>query len=366
MNEQPSADSSASWGSEPWCWVPVRLDLSADVFPEDSVPYVDSFGEEADRVLGLLRDYDVPALYTAGDDDLQLMLPVHVEQDSTRVAHADAEGHLTLGPELDALLEAILEDPELEEATWTRDEGPSHPVTAVAILRGRLQDVPRWMKKAGANGWFDAASASDSPWVVVASEDYDSLLQVVDACGCQAVVLDTDGSRRAMTFLDAQAEPLVLSWGPVRETVTSYPPNSPAGILQTGGAAAGSDESSELVRVTAVAELGQRFGLDQATGRRLSQYSRDSLGKYGPESVLQLLGYPDLPAKILDGRKVLRTEENYRRFLGEDSEDLGLARPRPTAQQVGEGLRRALGRHGLTVAAVAGAGLSAWALRHRR
>lgn len=361
--------TSAQTGASPaWQWVPVRLDLHRGLIetePGEPAPAAATPAQDRERILALIRERAVPALYTAAETGLQLMVPVRVSEHRAFVARASAEGELSVGEDLDALMEQILEVPGLEYASWqTGGERTEHP-EAVAMLRTRRAVLPLLISRISAHGWFDVAAA-DQDWELVAAQDYEELLELVDATDVDAVVLDTDGEHRALTFCPAGSEPITLEWGPVRDAVTDYPEGSPAELLQAEATGRREAALHEAARVAGVATLAEAYALDPVGRRRLEQYARDANGRYAPESVLQLLGLPDLAAKVLDGRRVLAQRPDHERLRYEGVGRAYWTASQDTARRAGLRAADEARRNPWAVAAALGIGLGAWALRRRR
>lgn len=367
-------ENRAAAGSEAaaaWQWVPVRLDLHRGLIEDaegGAVP-ADWIGEaDRDRILGLIRSQSVPALYTAGEHSLQLMVPVRVEHDGAHVARADASGELTVGTDLDALMEHILEVPGLEYASWQTGSAPGDEPRAVALFRAPLSRLHVPMAQAGPGAVFETASAG-SGWTLVRAADYEQLLALVDAVAVRAVVLDTDGEHRALTVVpgtdEVTDEPITLEWGPVRDAVGEYPQNSPAGRLQAEGTGSESAAHHEAARLAGVAALVGALGLDRVSATRLDRYSQDTNGRYATESVLQLLGWPDVAAKVLDGRKRLADQPDYAVVRPEGIPQAWASAGRAGARESSRQAVAAVRRNPWAVAAGAGAGLAAWLLRRR-
>ncbi|MFI8595981.1 hypothetical protein ACIGDM_01550 [Rothia koreensis] len=366
MTDDRRTPRTPDQGGITWQWVPVRLDLHRRLTetPEGGV-VVTSAGAEAERerILKLIREQSVPALYTTGDHNLRLMVPVHIQGEVTHVARADASGELSLGGELGEFMETILAFPGLEYASWQTGDGLSHAPSAVAMFEGSARSVRHALGSVRPQGWFEMAPSGDR-WIVVTCEFYEDLLALVDELPRRAVVLDTDGEHRAATFCPSVGEPVSLAWGPVRGAVATYPSDSPAGALQSEIAGQEEAEVREAARTRAVENLTEAFGLDDVGARRLEKYAADDNGRYAPESVLQLLGLSDLPAKVIDGRKSLSDQPGYEKFdPSTESEDA----PDPVSDlHASVRLSETVRRGGWALATAAGVGLGAWILRRKR
>jgi hypothetical protein len=351
-----------------WQWVPVRLDLHQRL-TESAEGEVTAAGQdpaaEREHILRLLREESVPALYSSGEQNLQLMVPVHVQGELTLVARASLDGQLSLGSELNDVMEAILAYPGLEYASWQTGPGVPENPTAVATIEADRARLARWLSRAGFSGRIEVADAGRG-WTLVSAETYPALLEVVDAAAARAVVLDTDGEHRAATYCPVQGEPVSLEWGPIRDAVTSYPVDSPADVLQAQVGGQSPSRLRDAARVAGVAALTDAFGLDAVGSRRLERYARDASGRYAPESALQLLGVPDIAAKVIDGRKLFADQPGHERlaFSPRRPGTAGEALP-----AVREAAGRALGaarRNPWTVVAAAGLGVGAWIARRKR
>lgn len=366
MTSQRPADKAPEPGGISWQWVPVRLDLHRQLSETtDGGVVVTGAGVDAERerILKLIREQAVPALYTMGEHNLRLMVPVHIRNEVTHVARADENGGLSLGGELGEFMETILAFPGLEYASWQTGDGISGNPSAVGMFEASSRQVQRAVAHAGPEGWMDLAPAGDR-WVIVTSEHYEDLLALVDELPHRAVVLDTDGEHRAATFCPTVGDPLTLSWGPVRGAVVTYPSDSPAGALQSEIAGQEEIDVRDAARSQAVENLTEAFGLDDVGARRLAQYAADDHGRFAPESVLQLLGLSDMPAKIIDGRKAMSDQPGYERIEPQGqtmTADQG-REALEAAQQMGAAARRS----GWVLAAAAGAGIGAWLLRRKR
>lgn len=367
MTDEHRTDRMPHQDGISWQWVPVRLDLHRHLTetPEGGVVVAGAGADaERERILKLIREQSVPALYTTGDHNLRLMVPVHIRGDITHVARADDQGRLSLGGELGEFMESILAFPGLEYASWQTGDGISHAPSAVAMFEASVRSVRQAIRSLRPQGWFEVATSGED-WVVVTCELYEDLLGLVDELPRRAVVLDTDGEHRAATFCPTIGEPITLSWGPVRGAVFTFPSDSPAGALQSEIAGQEEIEVRDAARTRAVENLTEAFGLDDVGSRRLAQYAADDHGRFAPESVLQLLGLSDLPAKIIDGRKSMADQDGFGRLDPTDEPGGSVqdhASDLRSAVHLGESLRK----NGWAVAAAAGVGLGAWILRRRK
>ncbi|WP_085529421.1 hypothetical protein [Kocuria massiliensis] len=366
MTEQRPTHPTPEPGGISWQWVPVRLDLHRQLreTSEGGVVVTGSgVDAERERILAVIREQSVPALYTVGDHNLRLMVPVHIRDEITHVARADENGELSLGGELGEFMETILAFPGLEYASWQTGDGITGAPSAVAMFEASHRQVQRAIVQSKPEGWIERASAGDR-WVIVTSERYEDLLSIVDELPHRAVVLDTDGEHRAATFCPTVGDPVTLAWGPVRGAVFTYPTNSPAGALQSEIAGQEEREVRDAARTQAVKNLTEAFGLDDVGARRLSRYAADDHGRFAPESVLQLLGLTDMPAKIIDGRKAMADQPDYERVEAH-GRALNLDDGRAAlhaAQELGATARRS----GWALAAATGVGIGAWLLRRKR
>lgn len=288
-----------------WQWVPVRLDLHRRLTEQaDGAVSVDPSGGPAEQesILRVLREQSVPAVYSAAERTIDLMLPVTGPGADPRVARADAEGRLTLGAGLEDFMEELLAFPGLEYASWQTGPSPQAAPTAVAEVRLPVSALRRRLLRTRRRGPVQLAAPA-AGWSLAAGTDYEDLVELLDAVDAPAVLLDTDGEHRALTVLGQDADPVTLEWGPVRTSVATYPEDSPAGRLQAQVSGLASQPRRDAARRGAVAALAERFRLDAPSARRLAGYAEDATGRYAPESVLQLLGLPEDAAKILDGRR---------------------------------------------------------------
>lgn len=353
-----------------WQWVPVRLDLHQRL-TESADGEVTAAGQDAEaereNILRLLREESVPALYTSGEQNLQLMLPVHVEGGMTLVARASLDGQLSLGGELNEVMEAILAYPGLEYASWQTGAGAPENPTAIATIEADRARLARWLSRSGFSGRIEVADAGPG-WLLVSAEDYPALLEVVDSARARAVVLDTDGEHRATTYCPPEGEPVTLEWGPIRDAVTSYPADSPADVLQAQVAGQSPSRLRDAARIAGVAALSEAFGLDAVGSRRLEHYARDVSGRYAPESALQLLGVPDVAAKIIDGRRLFVDQPGHEplAFAPQAAGRPAVAEALPAVRDAAERALDAARRNPWAVVAAAGIGVGAWIARRKR
>ncbi|WP_129658349.1 hypothetical protein [Rothia uropygialis] len=367
MTDDHRTDRTPNQDGISWQWVPVRLDLHRRLTetPEGGVVVTGAGADaERERILKLIREQSVPALYTTGDHNLRLMVPVHIRGEITHVARADEHGQLSLGGELGEFMETILAFPGLEYASWQTGDGITHTPSAVGMFEASSRTLRQAIRSIRPEGWFEVASSGER-WVVVTCEYYEDLLSLVDELPRRAVVLDTDGEHRAATFCPTRGEPITLSWGPVRGAVFTYPSDSPAGALQSEIAGQEEIEVRDAARTRAVDNLTEAFGLDPVGSRRLEKYAADDNGRYAPESVLQLLGLSDLPAKIIDGRKSMSDQPGYEKFDPAD-DGSGQSSDPKSDLEVALRLSNSVKRGGWAIATAAGVGLGAWILRRKK
>lgn len=321
MSAQDSPSGAQQRAEGGWQWVPVRLDLHQRLAetPHGEVVVTGS-GPERDReqLLMVLREQNVPVLYSSSEQTLELMLPVSTDDDEPRLAQATTEGELALGAGLEEFMERLLAFPGLEYASWRTGGDESEEITAVLLVRLPVTRLRRRLRRLCSQGWWESAPVEEgSSWSLAAAEHYEDLLELVDGLCEEAVLLDAEGGNRALSVIPSQEEPITVEWGPVRSSIHTYPVESPAQRLQSQVSGQGAHGLRETVRAAAVAVLTERFGLDRASARRLDHYTQDGSGRYAPESVLQLLGLPDLPAKILDGRRRMEQMPGYERTEGD-------------------------------------------------
>lgn len=329
MDAQHPLSSAQRRAESGWQWVPVRLDLHQKLTetPQGEVIVAGS-GPESDRehILRMLRQQEVPALYSAENQQIELMLPVSADAAEPRVARADTSGQLSLGTGLEDFMEQILAFPGLEYASWQAGPGAHQATHAVVAARLPVHRLRRIARRLTPQTPIDLVPAGDE-WSAAVSENSQLLIELIESLPEPALLLDTDGEHRALSIIPEEGDPLVLQWGPIRSSVHTYPADSPAHRLQAQVSGQASRGLREAARVAGVAALSERFGLDEASTRRLEQYTLDASGKYAPESVLQLLGLPDLPAKLLDGRRQIAELPGWERVeAGHDAAAAGSAR----------------------------------------
>ncbi|KTR37415.1 hypothetical protein RSA5_08085, partial [Rothia kristinae] len=193
-----------------WQWVPVRLDLHRRLTEQaDGAVSVDPSGGPAEQesILRVLREQSVPAVYSAAERTIDLMLPVTGPGADPRVARADAQGRLTLGAGLEDFMEELLAFPGLEYASWQTGPSPQAAPTAVAEVRLPVPALRRRLLRTRRRGPVQLAAPA-AGWSLAAGTDYEDLVELLDAVDAPAVLLDTDGEHRALTVLGQDADPV--------------------------------------------------------------------------------------------------------------------------------------------------------------
>ena len=131
-------------------------------------------------ILRVLREQSVPAVYSAAERTIDLMLPVTGPGADPRVARADAEGRLTLGAGLEDFMEELLAFPGLEYASWQTGPSPQAAPTAVAEVRLPVPALRRRLLRTRRRGPVQLAAPA-AGWSLAAGTDYEDLVELLDA-----------------------------------------------------------------------------------------------------------------------------------------------------------------------------------------